>query len=406
MSAQEPLISVIIPVYNTGAYVAETIESVLKQTWKHKEIIVVNDGSTDETPAILEKYDEYIRVIHQENKGLGAARNTGIRAARGEFLAFIDADDLWLPEFLKTQQAVLTSDPKVDIVYCFWTYIDQYGKQLPQKDRFSETGDLLHSLIISNRIPIMAALMSRICVETTQGFDDNKLISEDWDFWLRVAYQGYRFSCSPQELVKYRFHGNNMTLNIERSHLRYFNVIEKFFLNENLPEIARELKAEAYSQVFLNTALNYLFCDNLEKAKEYFVKSINYFPALIYQVDTYYRIICSHQPYGYKDTQEYLDLIQAEQQANQLIDAGMNIYPDPGNQKKVKRKAYATAQSTLAEFCYRKQLYSLSRKFIFRAIRTNPNILFSIRIIHVLVKAYLGQERIAKINRLKLLFNR
>ena len=399
MSAQEPLVSVIIPVYNTAAYVKQTIESVLAQTWANKEIIVVNDGSTDETPSILIQFGNSIQVIHQENKGLGAARNTGIRAAQGDLIAFIDADDLWEPEFLETQVTALTSNPDVDIVYCWWSYIDQYGNQLPQQDRFSKSGDLLQTLITSNRIPIMATLLRRKCVETTKGFDEDKLIIEDWDFWLRVAYQGYRFICTPKKLVKYRFHRNNMTLNIERSPLCYLNVIEKFFSNENLPEFAKELRAEVYGQVFLNTTLNYLSCDNLEKANEYFVESIKYCPALIFQVDTYYRIICSSQPYGYKDTKEYLNLDHSEHQINQLIEAIFNESTVPGNKTISKRRAYATAQSTLAEFYYKESRYDVSRKLLKLAIRNYPFILFSRQTILLLVKAYLGQDKITNLKR-------
>ena len=97
------LVSVIIPTYNSGTYVTETIDSVLNQTYPHREIIVVDDGSTDDTPEQVRRYGSAISYIRQSNSGVGAARNTGLRAASGHYLAFLDSDDLWLPEKLAVQ---------------------------------------------------------------------------------------------------------------------------------------------------------------------------------------------------------------------------------------------------------------------------------------------------------------
>jgi len=121
-------ISVIIPAYNHARYLAEAIDSVLAQTYAPLEIIVVDDGSTDGTPAVAASYGDRIRYIRQENAGVGAARNNGIAAARGEYLAFLDSDDIWLPEKLEREIALFDADPQLGFVHCGVEKFDESGQ--------------------------------------------------------------------------------------------------------------------------------------------------------------------------------------------------------------------------------------------------------------------------------------
>src|SRR5712692_4545848 len=123
--AARPLVSVVIPAYNAGDYIVETLGSALAQTYAHREIIVIDDGSTDDTHRRVEPYLRQIRYIRQENAGEGGARNTGLRAATGDYLAFLDADDLWLPEKLEVQLQVAARHPESRMIVCDGVGIDE-----------------------------------------------------------------------------------------------------------------------------------------------------------------------------------------------------------------------------------------------------------------------------------------
>src|SRR6267142_4272392 len=124
-----PLVSVVIPNYNCGRFLAETLESVFAQTYPNVEVIVVDDGSTDDSLNVLESFAARVRVVRQANQGVSAARNAGIRESRGAFVAFLDADDLWHPEKL-TKQIAVFANPAVGLVYCAVEYIDEQGRSL------------------------------------------------------------------------------------------------------------------------------------------------------------------------------------------------------------------------------------------------------------------------------------
>ena len=125
------LVSVIIPIYRVEKYIAATVESVLAQTYKNFELLIVDDGSPDKSVEICQQFtDSRIRIIRQENRGVAAARNTGIRHAKGDYLAFLDADDIWLPEKLEKHVEHLNNSPTVGVSFCRSAFIDQAGKRL------------------------------------------------------------------------------------------------------------------------------------------------------------------------------------------------------------------------------------------------------------------------------------
>ena len=152
MTDEHPLVSVIIPVYNGARYLRPALESVLAQTYPRFEVIVVDDGSTDDSGVIAQSFHD-VRYIHQSNQGVAAARNNGIEAARGEFLAFLDQDDLWTPEKLKLQMGQLLSDPDLGYTLTQQQFFLEPGEALPawfRKELFAEvhTGWVLGTLVV------------------------------------------------------------------------------------------------------------------------------------------------------------------------------------------------------------------------------------------------------------------
>lgn len=199
-----PTVSVVIPTYNRAHVVGRAIRSVLNQTYQDFEIIVVDDGSTDNTEEVVKSFnDPRIRYIrHEENRGGSAARNTGIRAARGAYIAFLDSDDEWLPEKLAKQvQKMTCSGDQVGFVYTGVKVIDaETGRCLVEKVPFLE-GNVYSQLLEGAFIGTCSSVMVRkTAIEEVSGFDEQLVSRQDWDCWIRIAYS-YNVSCIPECLV-------------------------------------------------------------------------------------------------------------------------------------------------------------------------------------------------------------
>lgn len=206
-----------MPVYQGREYLAAAIESVLAQTFERFELLVVDDGSTDGSSAIARTYagrDPRVLYTRQENAGQGAARNAGIRAARGEAVAFLDQDDLWLPEKLARQLPLLDD---TTVVYSD-TFILRDGASSGEErlsDHLQEwpVPATLRSLIVGNTIPVLTALLSRRLVLAHGGFTSDPALQgvDDYDLWLRLAAAGVTFNYVPEPLAVYRVHGAAMS---------------------------------------------------------------------------------------------------------------------------------------------------------------------------------------------------
>ncbi|EXI88528.1 MAG: putative glycosyltransferase EpsJ [Candidatus Accumulibacter regalis] len=192
-------VSVVIPTYNCSRYISETLNSILRQGAADLEIIVIDDGSTDDTCAIARRFGDPVRVIEQSNAGVCAARNHGIREAHGEFIALVDHDDYWQPNKLANQLAAFADNPQVDVVFTdfVWWRQDDAGAfpapadYLPRAaaqgvdDDFS--GWIYHQMLLDSWVLTSTALARTAVVVAQAGFDEALPYSEDWDFWLRVS---------------------------------------------------------------------------------------------------------------------------------------------------------------------------------------------------------------------------
>lgn len=190
-----PMVSVVIPAYCAAQYAASAVSSVIKQTFTDKEIILVNDGSPD-SPALEESlapYREQLVYIKQDNRGPSAARNAGIKAARGRFIAFLDADDYWNPEYLTEQMRVLQSDPSMDMVYADALIIGEsaragmtFMQAAPSRGKSDFQG------ILTGRCAVIlsGAVVRRESIVAAGMFDERLRCSEDYDLWLRLARRG------------------------------------------------------------------------------------------------------------------------------------------------------------------------------------------------------------------------
>jgi glycosyltransferase involved in cell wall biosynthesis len=214
------LVSVIIPAYNAGRYIGETIESVLSQSYPELEIIVVDDGSTDDTGKIVSSFVEKeskVKLIRQENSGVAAARNTGIRHSQGEFIAPLDADDIWYSDKISCQVRLMRKNgPDVGIVYVWNARIDEDSNLIGSATKAQYEGDVFAELLISHFLGSASSpLIRRECIEKIGGYDTRFYIHyaqgcEDWDLHLRIS-EHYRFLVVKKFLVGYRQNPNAMS---------------------------------------------------------------------------------------------------------------------------------------------------------------------------------------------------
>ena len=208
--SSEPIVSVIMPAYRVAEYIGAAIKSVLDQTYRGYEIIVVNDGSPDtpELENVLAEYGDQIVYIKQENRGCSAARNVAIKAARGRYIALLDPDDLWEPDYLAVQLGILEADPTIDVLYPDALIIgdsDLRGRRFMAV--MPSCGDVTFEALITQRCNVMISVTARRETLVRAGlFDESLRSAEDFDMWLRILQQGGRIRYHERVLVSYRRH--------------------------------------------------------------------------------------------------------------------------------------------------------------------------------------------------------
>jgi glycosyltransferase involved in cell wall biosynthesis len=235
-----PEVSIIIPTYNSAQYVTDAVDSVLCQTFGDFEVLVIDDGSTDDTESVMRPYNAAVRYVCQQNRGVAAARNRGITESRGRYVAFLDADDTWLPDKLERQIAALRARPDNRFCYTAFTLVTSDLSPL-EIVRSKRRGPALEDLLLRGNVvgSICTVLCERSLFETSGGFDPGLSQCADWDMWVRLAVLT-EFLYLDQPTVTYRQHGSNMSRNaplLEQDSLR---VLKKGF---GLPEVPNSLRA-------------------------------------------------------------------------------------------------------------------------------------------------------------------
>ena len=218
-----PLVSVVMPSYNTARYIQEAIESVLAQDYPHKELIIIDDGSTDGTPDLVRGYGDRVTLITQQNQGSAVARNAGLQAARGEYIAFLDSDDVWLPGKLSAQVQHLERHPEIGMVFARWQVWkpDGNGRFPPMQEAAPTTapnpatppgivpdrsGWLYNRLLFSSLLHTITVMARRSLVDAVGPFDTELKRGQDYDYWLRAS-RLTEIQQLDRVLALYRLHG-------------------------------------------------------------------------------------------------------------------------------------------------------------------------------------------------------
>ena len=209
-------ISVVIPSYNRSRFIAETLESVLAQTLQPDEVLVVDDGSTDDTAAIAESFAPRVRVFRRSNQRPAAARNFGVQQATSEWIAFLDDDDLWEPNKLERQMEELAHHPEADLCYTGRVVLMQKGDTatLGRVVYAPPAKDIRRSLYRNCAFGTCSVLVRRSMLLAVNGFDPKCRVIEDYELWLRLLHAGAKFAACREPLYQYRIHEGNTVMDI------------------------------------------------------------------------------------------------------------------------------------------------------------------------------------------------
>lgn len=274
-------ISIIMPAFNAQDFLEESIESVMAQTYANWELIIIDDGSTDKTRKIVEAFcekDDRIQYIFQANGKQGKARNTGITNAKGNYIAFLDADDIWLPDKLEKQVNLLIKSGS-DLVFSDISIIDENGNVTKTSNGVSDeqfNGEKgIRSFLKSNKIPIVTVLARKEAIKKAGCFDESNQIQygEDYFLWLRMLLKGFTFISTSKILAKYRKHPHQSIANTPSKSLQIIEKMHQLVVPENL----KKDKAQA-----MNTWIHRYLSVKKDITKKQIQNTIQYIPSPIF----------------------------------------------------------------------------------------------------------------------------
>ena len=277
---QEVKVSVVIPSYNAARYVVTAVESVLAQTFKDYEILVVDDGSTDDTKEVLNKYGDSIRYLYKPNGGVSSARNYGIEESRGKYVALLDADDFWMPEKLAKQIAVLEADENIGLCYASTEKVAENLQTVLGYIEAKTYEDYCEALLLNLNIvagSCSSAVVRRDVTQKTNGFDAEFSTCADWEYWLRLSLLT-KFAPVAEYLVKYRVVAGSMSSDPFVSKRDTEGVLRKFFAMPNLPEKYKKLEKKSLSNNLMVVSGEFLHNGKIVESVRCMWESLRLYP--------------------------------------------------------------------------------------------------------------------------------
>jgi len=383
-------VTVIIPNYNQSHYVADAVRSVLNQTYKNFDIIVVDDGSTDKSREVVAQFGEAVQYIYQKNQGLAGARNTGIRASYGELIGLLDADDEWCPTYLEHIVALSEKHPHAAAFYCMAQCMDAEGNDLPQVVGGPPVSpDLLYQkLLRANFIIPSTVTFRRKPILEAGYFDPNLRSCEDWDLWLRIL-PAETIVGMPESLVRYRIHGSSLSTNVYGMHEAAQKVIEKNFGPDDGQIVSWTFeKRRAHGGIYRYYLITSVQRQgNWNNAGRYLRRALEIDPTLAADLDMFFELSLGMQPNGYRSSDQHLDV---RQNASEIKEMLADVFSVPLLGWSVRRLAYGTANFALGLAAYNSGSRKLCRTFLIRALFYRPDLAFDLRVSGNLFKSLLS----------------
>ncbi len=278
-----PRVSVITPTYNRADMIGGAIQSVLDQTYVDWELIVVDDGSTDNTAEVVSAYDDpRMEYIYQENRKLPGARNTGLRAAKGEYVAFLDSDDVFLPGKLELQVAVLDQKPGIGLVASGWTEINAERRPIRTVRPWRlGRGLTLSDWLYACPFNVLTVLVRREWLDRVGLFDEQQHYVEDWDLWLRMANSGCCMVWEPAIVCLRTIHAGNMVRNAAAMSEGLFRMLDKFFDQQPTTAAVRRHRDRVYANAHLNAAVRFLAARAVDTGAQHLKMATDLDPSLL-----------------------------------------------------------------------------------------------------------------------------
>ena len=272
-----PTVSVIIHTYNNEKFIAETVESVLNQTYKDYAVIVVDDGSVDGTRDALIPYMQKIRYHYKENGGIASAKNAGISLSETEFVAFLDHDDLWVPDKLQLQMEHFNENPQIGLVYAKYTSFRD-GKELRTKPEKGYSGWIFKELLSKSFIQTSTVVVKRECLDAVGPYDETFSLGDEYDMFLRIAR---KFQCGfvDKGLTRYRVHDTNASNNDFLFDNENLGVYKKIYNNfTDLDGVEKKILRKRIARYSMKVAEGLYSQGKLEESKEYQKEANSFLP--------------------------------------------------------------------------------------------------------------------------------
>ncbi|OGH97973.1 MAG: hypothetical protein A2104_05240 [Candidatus Melainabacteria bacterium GWF2_32_7] len=294
---RKPKVSVIITTYNRLDYLGYAIESVLNQTYDDLELIIVDDGSTDNTREFVNSYyDDRIIYHYQENKGQNPARNKGMELARGEYIAHLDSDDTWTSTKLEKQVNILENNADIGLVYCGTLLIDKQNNNIGTQPMIIHNGNVLDKLLMTNFLYNgSCALFRKECLEKVGLFDESFKRMTDWEFYLKFAIY-YKFYGINEYLLKYRIHNETMSKDFKSYETYGIKILEKIFNHKDLDNKYLKYKNRAIALRHRYLGRRYFENNYPVEARKSFKEALNTDTTLLFQSNSFILLILTYLP--------------------------------------------------------------------------------------------------------------
>lgn len=383
-------VSVIIPTYNRAGYLREALVSIFNQTLPPWEVIVVNDGSTDNTDQVIRDAKGSVLVHRQDHRGVAAARNLGLTHARGDLIAWLDSDDLWEPDFLATVVPLLAQDLGLDGVYTGITMIDAQGTALRTSGRIEPPAALYDALVRDCFLATPSLVIRKKCYDQTGGFDPELRISEDYDMWLNLARR-CRIEGISRPLVRIRVHGSNTMSDVDTACAARLRLTERHFgrLEGDGSHLAPAARV-AYAYAFRSIALQYLEGGRPDSGWPYLAKAAALHPPILARLDTFYELALGDQSRGNRGDATSLDLAANGADMLHGLDS---LFESAGAPVKTQRdSAYGNAYLALGMLADQAGEWAAARCYLLRAVGSNPRLLRDGSVMRRLAKVTAGHR--------------
>lgn len=277
----KPLVSIIIPTFNNARYIRETVESALAQTYEQTEIIIIDDGSTDNTRDVISDLidSNRLKYFYQDNRGVSSARNTGIRISKGKYISFLDSDDIISPKKVEVQLASLEGHQEYGVAFSDFRYFAYSDKSRLIQPRFRFSGDpTLRMIFCGELMPIHSALIRRDVLEKTDWFDESLEWGEDNDFWIRLKVRNMKFFYNDEVLALYRLHGNQASGRRIRLYQSYLVVINRY---EQYDPVGARLSYAKFGRLIGN---QFIYQNQMKEGRQYLRKYMFYNKRKVWRV--------------------------------------------------------------------------------------------------------------------------